>query len=242
MYSAATLPGEQLQDAGTGDHVERGGRLIEDDQFWPGSEGGGDNDALFLPARDLVRIARQQCLRRVQADMVQRLDRDDACSARGKAAMQLEHLGDLPPKGEGRVQRGGGILEHHADAPAADGADLARGHCPQIRPIEAQAAGDLARVGRQMPRDRPGQRGFAGARFADQTQHLTRADRQRHVVQHAQRAGAGAVLQRIGRDVQDRAHRSSRGFIASRSPSPSRLKPIADSAMAAAGAMVIQGA
>ena len=70
-----------------------------------------------------------------------------------------------------------------------------------------------------------------------------RRDRERHVVQHAQRA-RGASRSRACSPATARigGHRSSRGLSASRRPSPSRLKPIAVSAMATAGATIIQGA
>ena len=74
MYSAPApvsrkRVGEQIQDARAGDHVERGGRLVEDEQFRPGREGGGDQHALLLAARDLVRVAAQDRGRVTQADM-----------------------------------------------------------------------------------------------------------------------------------------------------------------------------
>src|SRR5688500_8509017 len=45
---------EQREDAGLDRHVERGGRLVEDDQRGLGGEGPGERDALFFAARKLV--------------------------------------------------------------------------------------------------------------------------------------------------------------------------------------------
>src|SRR5260370_27611003 len=93
-----------------------------------------------------------------------------------------------------------------------------------------------------MTHDCPRKRGLARARFAHQAQHLPGLDRQRHVLQHALRATMRQVVERIVADLQDGAHRSSRGFSASRRPSPRRLKQIAVVAMASAGATMIHGA
>jgi hypothetical protein len=42
----------------------------------------------------------------------------------GQAAMADQHLGELAPERQRRVERGRGVLEHDADAPAADVGDL----------------------------------------------------------------------------------------------------------------------
>ena len=49
--------GEQRQDLRLDRDVERGYRLVEDDQLGPGGERAGDADALRLAAGEFVRIA-----------------------------------------------------------------------------------------------------------------------------------------------------------------------------------------
>ena len=48
---------QQFEDAGLGGDVEGGGRLVGDQQLWAHGDGRGDDDALALAARQLVRIA-----------------------------------------------------------------------------------------------------------------------------------------------------------------------------------------
>ena len=54
-------------------HIERGRRLIGDEQLGLVGDGDGDHHALLLPARELVRIRAQPCARLGDADLVQEL-------------------------------------------------------------------------------------------------------------------------------------------------------------------------
>jgi len=67
-----------------------------------------------------------------------------------------------------RVQRGHGLLKNHADAAAAQGAQLGLAGAGDFPAVEADAAAGMARGGRQ--KLQYGQRGdaFAAAGLADQ--------------------------------------------------------------------------
>ncbi len=54
------------------DGVERACRLIRDQQARTGGNGERNRDALFLPARKLMRIARETCFRLRDTDPLQR--------------------------------------------------------------------------------------------------------------------------------------------------------------------------
>jgi hypothetical protein len=59
------LPGDladQLDDAGLHRHVQRRGRLVEQQQRWVRQQGHGDDHALLLATRDLVRVDRHDAL------------------------------------------------------------------------------------------------------------------------------------------------------------------------------------
>ncbi len=61
-------PAEQLEDLALDRHVERGGRLVGDQQLGLAGERHRDHHALLLAARQLVRMGRQAALRIGQAD------------------------------------------------------------------------------------------------------------------------------------------------------------------------------
>ena len=65
------------------------------------------------------------------------------------AAVQAQRLGHLAADGVYGVERGHGLLEHHADAVAAQLAHLRIGAAHQFLPVKADAAGDLRAFGQQ---------------------------------------------------------------------------------------------
>ena len=131
-----------------------------------------------------------------------------------------------------RIERGRRILEHHADAPAADRCrSPSAGWSRRSVSPRRMRPPRFARIGRQVAHDRPGERRLARAGFAHQAQHLARPrSRGRSSLQHAPacrlRRRSRACSPRI---VQAPGSSLVRGLSASRSPSPSRLKPIATS-------------
>ena len=65
---------EQLQDLRLHGDVERGGRLVGDQQVRLVRQGHGDHHALALAARELMRIARQPPLRIGDADLIEQFE------------------------------------------------------------------------------------------------------------------------------------------------------------------------
>ena len=66
---------DQFDDAGFDGDVERGGRLIEQQELRVGEQRHGDDDALLLAARKLVRIGVHDPLRIGQAHRLEQFDR-----------------------------------------------------------------------------------------------------------------------------------------------------------------------
>ena len=62
-------PRQQLEDLRLHGHVERGGRLVGDEEVGLVGERHGDHDALPLPAGELVRIGAEPLLRLADADL-----------------------------------------------------------------------------------------------------------------------------------------------------------------------------
>ena len=210
--------------------VERGGRLVGDDQFRLGADRQRDHDALAHAAGEFVRIGVDAFFRRGNADLGQQIDGALARRRCRQIEVGADGLDDLVADPVQRVEAGQRILEDHADPLAADLAHLLRRQIvdPHARQIDL-AAGDAA--GRiDQPDHREAGDGFAGAGFADHAQHLALGDVERHAVDRAQRAAAGDEFDPRLRtestgSVMRRVHRAHRSFglSASRSQSPSRL-------------------
>ena len=121
----ARQPLHQLEDLRLDGDVERGRRLVGDDQLGIAGERDGDHHPLAHAARELVRILLEAPRRIGDADHVQQLDRAPVGRRAVGALVLLQRLGDLPADGEHRIERGHRLLEHHADVAAADRAHLA---------------------------------------------------------------------------------------------------------------------
>ena len=238
---------------------EGGHGFVEHQQARLEGEGAGDVDALALPARELVRVAGAELLRRQAHALEQRAGPGPRRSLR--EAVHLRSVGDGIDDGQARVERGEGILEHHLQgapvvlhrqaAGAADGFAVE----DELAGIGIEQAGDQARGGR-----------FAAARFADHAERLALGEVEAHVVdgvhlllrrQHAAAAHREALAQvahaqqRLGRaatvgqrrercvDAVVRAH--LRKSIAERTPSASRLKAIEVTKIIAPGRAATQG-
>ena len=65
---------QQLQDLRLDGDVERGGRLVGDQQVGLVGERHGDHDALALAARELMRIGAEPLLGVAEADLAQQLE------------------------------------------------------------------------------------------------------------------------------------------------------------------------
>ena len=138
---------DQLDDAGLDRDVERGGRLVEQQQLRVRKQRHGDDDALLLAAGDLVRIGAHDALRdragarcaSICARALERLLLRDA-------VMVDRHLGELLADGHRRVQRGHRLLIDHGDLRAADPPQLLLAHGAHVAALEQDLAADDAAV------------------------------------------------------------------------------------------------
>ena len=119
--------GEELEDLRLDRHVERGRRLVGDEQLGFACQGHGDEDALAHPARHLERVLLDALGRVGDADHVEQLDGSGPGVLAAQLAMAAEHLDHLAADREHRVERRHRVLEDHRDLPAADPFDRRRG-------------------------------------------------------------------------------------------------------------------
>ena len=124
-------------------------------------------------------------------------------AARAACAVHFQHLGDLLADAHQRVQRGHRLLEDHADARAAQGAQRGGRQAQQVGALKVDDAALHAQRRRQQAHDRGGADRLAGAALADDAQDLARFDSETDVAD-----GFGAVA--AGRQGEVRFSTASR--------------------------------
>ncbi len=220
---------EKLEDLRLHGDVERGGRLVGDEQVGLVGERHGDHHPLALAAGKLVRIGGETRRRIGDADFVEQLDHALACGHFEQPAMHREHLADLPLDRVQRIERGHRLLEDHRDLVAAHGANVVLGEREKIAALEQDLAGGMRSggIGQQLQDRQRGHR-LARAGFADQRHGLALVDVEGDAVGHERVA---AVLTEGDREVLDLEQRIGhgahakvlRGSKASRTASPTKI-------------------
>src|SRR5471032_668809 len=187
-----------------------------------------------------MRIVARDPLRIGQVDGVDQLPH---ARRRIAHAMDLQHLGDLVADPHQRIERGHRLLEDHADAVAAQQAHLRWSQRQQVAILEGDAAARDSQRRRQESHDGGGGDRLAGAAFAHDAEDLAGLEIEAYILDRI--GTVGALGQRDG-EVADReqAHRwrASRGFMASLSPSPTRLSASTVRKMASPGNTLIHQA
>ena len=192
---------EQGQDLRLDRDVQRGGGLVEQKQVGLAGQRRGDADALLHAAGQLVRIAAHHLGRARNAHFGQQFRAALPGGALFRAEMHAHRLGDLRADGQCRIERRRGILEHHADAPAAHGGCVAQ----QIMPVEGEAfCFDSCRRPEQ-PEQCQNDGRFAGAGLAHEPQDAAGRNGEGYVVQRLQPSRARGIGDRQRLDLQRRA-------------------------------------
>ena len=107
--------GDEAQDLLLHGHVERGRRLVGDDELWLGGEGGGDQHALAHAARELMRIARQHPLRIGDVHLGEKIAARARAPWRGSEPEDRgQPVGHLPVDAAHRIEGGERILRDEA--------------------------------------------------------------------------------------------------------------------------------
>src|SRR5918995_5978605 len=166
---------EQVDDLRLDRDVERGDRLVQDDEVRVEGEGARDADALTLAAGELVRIAAGGVPG--EPDRLEELSYTGGEVSSSGEAMGPHRLADDPADAVARIERGEGVLEDDLHA-APEGTELAFAAVSDVLAVEDDAArGRLVE-----PQDRAPDRRLAASRLTHQSERLAAPDLERHVV------------------------------------------------------------
>ena len=164
---------DQLDDAGLDRDVERGRRLVEQQQRRVRQQRHRDHHALLLAARDLVRIGLHDARRVRQPHVAQHLERARVGALLGAALLMVQrHFHQLPRDLHRRVERGHRLLIDHRDLRAAQLAQLVLAHRGHVAALELDLAGHDAAVLAHVLHDRERHGRLAAAELADDADRL----------------------------------------------------------------------
>ena len=191
-----------------GRHIQRRGRLVENDQVGPARHGHCRHCPLKLPARHLMRVAEADFIRVGKAQPLIQVDGVGlGLGAAGNAVAQ-RRLGMLVDDLVGRVEARRRGLRDIGNPLAEKLAFHIRCCRDQVDPVEHDVAADnLAAVTGEAHGGKP-EGGFAGTRFADQPHHLAAVQLKADIVDDA---GAGLVGDAVDFQIADLDQRFGRG-------------------------------
>ena len=173
-------------------HVERGGRLVEDQNVGLGDHRHRRHHALQLPAGDLMGIARADRLRARQIELPEKVDRLGARRLRRQHAVADRGFAHLLHQRVRRIERGGGALRDIGDLGPAQRAPLVGADRADVLVAEDDGAANDIAVAAGVAHRGQADRRLAGAEFADQADHLAALQGQRNVLdQHGALGGVG---------------------------------------------------
>src|SRR6266404_7533636 len=164
-------PAEQIQHLRLDRDVERGDRLVGDDEAWPDGERTRDADPLTLPAAELVRIA--IVVLRAETDLLEQLVDTRALRSAARETVDLDALGDDRADAHARVQRRVRVLKDDLHV-APHRAEIASGQREDVAAVERDGA--RRRLGEAQ--DTTSERRLAAAGLADDAERLARPHRQ----------------------------------------------------------------
>ena len=197
---------QQVQDLRAHGHVERGDRLVADDERGVRRERPRDRDALALTARELERAALAEIGR--EADEPQQLGHASGRRRRRLPTQQVERLGHDRVDGHHRVERVARVLEDHLDAAAELLREAASAGCLERPSVEGRRTGGLRRQAEEEACDRR----LPRAGLAHEADGLAGPDLERDTVDRTEvapaepPAAAGAVALRQVCDLDERGH------------------------------------
>ena len=163
--------------------VERRRRLVRDDDLRLERERGGDQNALAHAAGQLVRIGAEHALRVSDVDFGEQFERAFVRSVRVHATPEPQAVCQLRLDAPAGVERGHRVLGHERDSVAEDRACFATWHGPQVSPFKQDLALRDSDRARQHAKQRLGDRGLAGAAFADEAERFAGREFEAHIAQ-----------------------------------------------------------
>ena len=160
---------KQAKDLQLHRDVERGGRLVRDQDLGPTRDRDGDDHPLAHATGELVRIYAQHRHRLGDADRAEQLGGRRAARRRVGAGLRPERLKQLETDGAHRIEGAQRVLEDDRDVPPADRAHRLGAEPGELEVPEADDARvHAAAPGRQQSGDGKSGRRLPRARLADQ--------------------------------------------------------------------------
>ncbi|CAM5776760.1 hypothetical protein LMIY3S_05695 [Labrys miyagiensis] len=185
-------------------HVEAGGGLVQQQQCRPRKQGHGDDDALLLAARQLMRITPEDVARIRQADVLDHRRRHVHGLAAACAEVTHRHFCELGADGLHWIESAHRFLVDHGDPPPADRAQHLGPGADEFAPFEADATRRHAAIGAEVTHHRHGRGRLAAAGFAHQAIGLPRGDMKGNVGHREHRLVAPPELDAQVADFQQR--------------------------------------
>ena len=176
---------QQIEDLRANGNVERGDRLVADDQFRFDRERARDRDALALAAGKFVGVAAHET--RLEPDQPQQFLDPRAAFVRWHEVMQRQWLAEDLSDRHARIERGVRVLEDDLRLPA-ERAQCAGVEAEQVTAFETDAAG--IRFDQAQHETAHGR--LAAAGFADQGQRLAGIDVEADAVDRPDESGRPA--------------------------------------------------
>ena len=173
---------EQIQNLRLDGDVERGDRLVGNDEFGFDGERAGDGDALALAAGKFVRIFLHET--RGEADFFHESADRLGQAGLGDFAVNLNRLGKRRINSHAWVERGVRVLKNHLEIGTC-GAQFLAAHVGEGSAAEGDGAGGRL----DELQDGAAEGGFAAAGLADEAKHFALGQAQRHAVHCLDRAG-----------------------------------------------------
>ena len=174
--AAALQVAQQRQHLRLRRDIQRRRRLVGDQHAGFQRQGRRDADALALPAAELVRVGPGGAGRVRKADLVQQVQHPGAHGGARQGGVGAQGFGHLVPHAVQRVQRGRGVLEHHADPRPAYAPHGGLRQRQQVLAVQRDPPARDRHAWRQQAQDGGRQHGLAGPAFANQAQHLPGPD------------------------------------------------------------------
>src|SRR5215831_15896604 len=230
---------QQIQDLSLRRHVDRGGRLVGDQEARPARERHRDHRSLAQASGELPRIGVDALLWHRDAHAAEEVDGERARLGPGQARsarpplplVKLERLDDLLADRVDRAERGHRLLRDQRDLGAADRAQLGalRGEAGEVdgRPralLKEDLTADDAPGRLDDLQDGLHGHALAASALADDPDHLARLHVEAHAVDRPHEPLVQEEVHPEVPDSKDRRRHWLYGSAASRRPSPTRLK------------------
>ena len=174
---AALHLGDQPQYLLLHGNVERGRRLVGDDQLRFGGESRGDQHALAHAAGEFMRIALEHARRLANMHLFEEAERARLGGRGVEAEDADEPVGHLGFDALGRIERGQRVLRDQRGADADEAASPGVAQREEVHAAEPHGAFDHFDRARQDAEDRAADHALARPALADQPMHLARRDR-----------------------------------------------------------------